>query len=667
MSNDKVIELSIEETNKIRLSLGLKPLRIDPPKVQTQPVNTDKNQGSDILDTLAQLKKNREKNEKPKGKTIAEQLLEEGDDDEDLSTWIQKSRNQQKQQEQQKKKSRATTSTTGSTNTKNLDPKSLKVLNNIKEFQDGREHILILEDSNVLDEDHEDTLVDMKILQKEKREQMLKDSKKPSKYDKFDEYGAPGEILSQYDEKKSTHGFVIGNINQRDGEQEIIENDQLDSVEKQQELIKKRLERYSSYELDQKSIVQSAFYTKEEMEKLKKPVNGNSKNKKGGNGSEVSGTKKKIRKKKEDSILSISGLDETTINDRGSRTNRGDTLKNDEIDRELQRKQRDQNYQKALDKATQESKITYSSDIFEESEDIEFYKALKSSKKANLNHGNSIVDQVNNQKQLKENKMKEDDDQYENDQNLKTNSVSEFVKTIKNEGLISNFKSISNSIKIENNDKEMSDSQIQHEKQDSEMTSKDENEEEDEESEEEDGEYDENEHLEKILKQQNNASNGSVKSNSRPKKSSILEDEPLVSSSMSATLRLLMSTGELKGSNQPNTNSSKKRKGIDYEDEDTVIQMDNKFGKKMTKHDLFVRQSQIFHGKKSGKNTIDKKMKQHQKEIKQHQMMSSDGQQHDIAQAFQNYQKSTNLPYLVLSGGLKDNPLLQNDNNQHKK
>jgi len=644
-----VTELSIEETNKIRASLGLKPLKLDNTPNSTagkssDPIHAPPPSSNDIADTIQKLKNKRETNTKI-GKSIAEQLVEnEGEDEDDVSSWVQKSR---KQQQTDKKK--LTTSLNNQKkkdqySTKNL--KGIKVDNDLTNFQDGNEHILILEDTNVLDDDGQDVLVDQKLKEKEKREkQLLEQKKKNQKYDRFNEFGEANDILNHYDEEKEKdRGFTLS----EDGSAVVTDSR---SKALQEEEVKRKLQYLASYDMDQSSssALQSSFYTKEEMEKFKKSMAS----KKPAASATGSGKKKKVIRKKTDASI-LDGLDATTSSDLGSRKTRGITTKEVKIQQE--QLQREENYQKAVEKAAEISKIAFSSDVFEEADDQDFYQSLSNAKKANPLNNNktktpTISDIVSKVKE-KANKMQEDthEEEYED---IQINPTLEFTRSLNPNGFISNFKtSTITNIKKEDNDDDIKQQDDDEEENNMDIDVNNNNNNDNDEDED-----DENENEMVKRKKEKQAKELAEKE----KEVAILYEEPLVSTSMSATLRLLAQKGEL----QPAAavESVKKRKGINFDDEETIIEHKDEFGRVMNRKEAFVYLSQKFHGKKSGKNKQEKRQKQYQEEMKMKKMDSTDTPL-QMNKTLQAYQQKSQSPYLVLSGGVNQFNL---ESNQKKK
>ena len=266
-SSSKEISLSVEETNKLRAKLGLAPLKISgnesasskEKKKKELDSKTDKDfshleiiPGSEVRHNPAEnltqklganklrdkLKRKREKR-KQESKLLAVKSLADSSD-EDASSWVMSQK--QKQEEKERAKRRAQMfedldDDFGIGNLveadkketikkeKNYDSKALaglKVEHSFDRFEEGKNMILTLKDSAILDEEAMDTLENVNVVDQERAEKNIIDIKKAKQaYNKFDVEDVDdvtGEIetkniLYKYDEeidgikKKS---FMIG-------------------------------------------------------------------------------------------------------------------------------------------------------------------------------------------------------------------------------------------------------------------------------------------------------------------------------------------------------------------------------------------------------------------------------------------------------------------------
>ncbi|XP_066987949.1 U4/U6.U5 tri-snRNP-associated protein 1 [Macrobrachium rosenbergii] len=246
------VSLSIEETNKIRAKLGLKPLKVDNvPKKEDEPSEVNE-VGEDLKDTegkkvtvageqfvhkpaenlaqklqveklrekiAAQREKRRIKEKLKKVKTLGESDSEE----ESASAWVNKSRKLSKEKALAEQKSKMleeldaqfgigalveqdmTEEKIKKYSRKELS--GLRVEHDVSRFDEGRTTILTLKDSNILDNE-EDTLVNVNIIDDERVEKNLKRRRmKPDEVEyeapEIDEYGnfVQNNLLTKYDEE----------------------------------------------------------------------------------------------------------------------------------------------------------------------------------------------------------------------------------------------------------------------------------------------------------------------------------------------------------------------------------------------------------------------------------------------------------------------------------
>ncbi|ETP42896.1 hypothetical protein F442_10227 [Phytophthora nicotianae P10297] len=172
------ISLSIEETNKLRISLGLKPLSVGPSKKEQSVVNVQKTSAEldaereqqELKKKLQQSKTRRELTQKLAGKSLGEQLkadLEAQKAGNDALEWVKQSRkkkvNENKSQEETEEKYDASALA------------GMTVGHSLDNFEDGQEIVLTLKDQRVLGEDgkdlneEDDELVNVELSEKDRR------------------------------------------------------------------------------------------------------------------------------------------------------------------------------------------------------------------------------------------------------------------------------------------------------------------------------------------------------------------------------------------------------------------------------------------------------------------------------------------------------------------
>lgn len=238
--------LSIEETNKIRVSLGLKPL----------PVPTDGDSGGDskpkdaaddapqdadslaeanyaarrskeaqekaTADLQARLDRSKNKRElaaKLKGRGLGDLIEGEADESTDLKSWIKKSKKRQKQLAAEAAKKEKELAELEGPAYAEKDLEGLKVGHEAEDFEQGEDVILTLKDSRILDGD-EDELHNVNLSEAAKSKEALALKRKGrQEYTGLDDEefeGVPGqrkEVLNKYKETiegKEGRSFRLG-------------------------------------------------------------------------------------------------------------------------------------------------------------------------------------------------------------------------------------------------------------------------------------------------------------------------------------------------------------------------------------------------------------------------------------------------------------------------
>lgn len=346
--------LSIEETNRLRAKLGLKPLQVTPTEKKASParetnrkdVNSSKKEPelkiikddwgefvhkpaenvaekNNVAKIRERLKERREKR-MLEARISSVKTLGESDGEDDTKNWVTRQRDTTKLKKEAAKrekmleemdeefgvaelidgeirKSRKKVYT-------NRDLRGLKVEHDISSFSEGKDVILTLKDKDVLNEEDGDTLVNVNFMDDERYKKSVENKKQnPHRYgydvyeEQVDEYGQPiaRSLLKKYDEEigeTKRSSFVIG---------ESIEEERK-RKRKLQEL-KAKLENKALVSLDSIPLtLASEYYNEDELTKFKKPKK----------------KVKKVRQKlKADDLLAISG-DHHPKRDFGSRRNR---------------------------------------------------------------------------------------------------------------------------------------------------------------------------------------------------------------------------------------------------------------------------------------------------------------------------------------------------------
>lgn len=231
-----VTELSIEETNKLRAKLGLKPLEVDSSSdkskkeesddsevpydkrgevfVQTTSIS-DKIEADKLRERISIQKEKRLLAEKLRSvKTIADEI---DDDDLDPFAWVNKSRETdkaeqerleneaRKKKEQEIAKQRAIIDRQKVYNESHV--RGLKVNHSLDTIAETQSVVLTLRDRQILDEEGEDELENVNLKDDEKARENVR-NKKYGKTD-YNPYETQESLLSKYDEKVKD-SFRIG-------------------------------------------------------------------------------------------------------------------------------------------------------------------------------------------------------------------------------------------------------------------------------------------------------------------------------------------------------------------------------------------------------------------------------------------------------------------------
>ncbi|XP_067113694.1 U4/U6.U5 tri-snRNP-associated protein 1 [Osmerus mordax] len=666
--------LSIEETNKLRAKLGLKPLELneakkelgtkeDPKVAETiNPVTIRKQK--DMREKLAAMKEKRLLNKKlGKVKTLAEE-----DWLDDTTAWVEKSRKLAKEKELAEKREKLLEEMDQEFGVSSLveeefgqakkvayssrDLKGLTVQHKMESFNEGETVILTLEDKGVLEE-KDDVLVNVGLVDKERAEKNVELKKKKPEYKPYEEEESvddmavikPRIVLGKYDEeidgeqkksfRLSTGGFAEG---ERERELQAI-----------RETLRSQAQSLQMPAL----MIASEYYSPGEMVGFKK-------------------TKrriKKIRKKEKVSLPDELRLDDTRSTDFGSRS-RGRGRKQEALEAleggsegnstSIDVPQQSDDVRTAdMEISDEEDFVSPEPAVMEEDEaEAELQKQLEKQRKLKQKQllkdsGEKVVEQV---KALGGEGDNTDDPDRKN--NIVFNATSEFCRTlgdIPTYGLSGNREDQEDIMDFE-----------QEAERDGAGGS--------------DSETDENVgwsmvNLDEEMKQPDFSTASTT----------ILDEEPIVNSGLAAALHLCKNKGLLDTQMQkiarvrapkgalPNDNyciedkmtiddkysRREEYRGFtqDFKEKDAYkpdvkIEYVDESGRKLTPKEAFRQLSHRFHGKGSGKMKTERRMKKLEEEALLKKMSSSDTPLGTVA-LLQEKQKSQKTPYIVLSGSGK--------------
>ncbi|KAI1799399.1 SART-1 protein [Daldinia bambusicola] len=238
---------AIEETNRLRVSLGMKPLPVpgaSGPQFKEKTSTSEEDAGSTLESREAaaydNYKKSRDAEEakkKREEKAAAikrardaakrfenlqgKSLGEADDDDVDTKSWLISQKKRQKQIEKARKLEEelaaAEAQAAATIQYTSKDLAGVKVGHEIGSFEDGEEQVLTLKDTDVLgDEEEGDELENVNLREREKLEKKLELKKKKPVYDPhaIDENGERS-LLAQYDEEiggKKSKKFTLDGL-----------------------------------------------------------------------------------------------------------------------------------------------------------------------------------------------------------------------------------------------------------------------------------------------------------------------------------------------------------------------------------------------------------------------------------------------------------------------
>ena len=212
--------LSIEETNKLRLSLGLKPLNVGPGESSvsvtgtTDAALTSQQQEQQAVENLRRLqetqtrerqtqaaqdrlKKTRDRIQRD-AKLAGSTLGDAPENEEDTLSWIKRTKQKKRTEPSHPPKKFAV---------KDYDARELdgiRVAHDINDIDGGDDVILTLQDTNVLEDDANDELINSTLLDRDRLKSKLDSKKRKSVYAGFEDEdnvdSATPNILARYDE-----------------------------------------------------------------------------------------------------------------------------------------------------------------------------------------------------------------------------------------------------------------------------------------------------------------------------------------------------------------------------------------------------------------------------------------------------------------------------------
>ncbi|GAC77222.1 U4/U6.U5 snRNP associated protein [Moesziomyces antarcticus T-34] len=231
MSEFQKEELSLEETNKLRISLGLKPLVADDaPSSSSEPAQKDaapkldpdavaarnfqekqqrdrrQREDAELRERLARAQAKRDAARRLNGPTLGDPEPTLGDasasSSRDTLRWIKESKKRAKEHAARRAKELQEQEARAEAEYRDADLVGLRVRHDADEFGEGEERILTLRDTDVLD-DGDDELMDAALDQAERDQKNMERKKGVKEYSGLDDdetlLGRKKGVLSKYD------------------------------------------------------------------------------------------------------------------------------------------------------------------------------------------------------------------------------------------------------------------------------------------------------------------------------------------------------------------------------------------------------------------------------------------------------------------------------------
>jgi U4/U6.U5 tri-snRNP-associated protein 1 len=381
MNSDGTMSLSIEETNALRIKIGLKPLQETKIEKKLSENETHKpaQKQVDVEDIKSRIEKSkwlRKERELKRIKTLGESSEE--DSEEDAASFVEKSRKLEKEKQLAKEKMKKMQEEEEEREKNAVDLTGMIIAHDQESFTETP-IILTLADKDIMD-DGEDELENINMMEEEKRIYNKKQEKRSFSYNVFDSIDNPDSaVLNQYDNEtfeESKKKFRLNEVKK----DEIKMNDPSKTI----------------YDLDEEKKFMNEY--KSEKVKIKK------------------------RKIKEKQIRSSTIESDVTVDQKNDHGSRRRNHVEDEDMKSTNEIQREKGYQIAMEKAEMKSKFLLNS------HKDEIDQKIQRQASNNTSNVNSFIENISE-------KIKEISNQEEEElknSNVKyLNPTAEFVKTIK--------------------------------------------------------------------------------------------------------------------------------------------------------------------------------------------------------------------------------------------
>ena len=607
--------LSIEEMNRLRIQLGLKPLYVPSEKEKKEMENKIQNEQQEMQKTLhiqeelEKRKKEREYTKSLSGKTLAQEI-----EDESVSSWIEKMK--------QRAIEREMIFENEDEELEKMDvqeDKNYRIHHDFQDLKEGEEIVLNLKDQNVLEDDFDEEevgLVNESITTTEKDRRNKELKKKKPIYNPYDTDNK--SILPQYDDEKAPSSFLL---NAQDTQEE--------QEEKQKKIraalkIEEQRDKKGARSSDSSKIA-SEYYDEEEMNQLFKPKKKKSKKKESSN-------KHKEGKNKRNQVLEM--LKKQKMEEKQNEVKEEKVKEEIEIKKEIDIKpkdndnlqEREKRYKRAIKKV-----VSKATGEVEGEDNDELYEILSKSRKRKTTQEPSIqiptpssVQSVaqailERKKKMKEKKKLESNNK---DTGMVFTSTTEFVKGME----VEDFEDPIPKKEIKKEPENPSSFQsyppvnIKKEKQDP-----------------------------------NSSTNEDDKMNDESEGDDDEDDNSAESGGLASTLNFLKNSNYSEKdsfivASRFTDNSSIKKEIFGYKEDKIDLRKFDEFGRLLTPKEAFRDLSHRFHGKGSGKNKSEKRLRKYHQQLKLNQHLSSENVDNTLSN-LENFQKKSGKAFVQLTLG----------------
>ncbi len=247
--------ISIEETNRLRVSLGMKPLPIPggsgpvfkaaPSTPEEEAASTLESRQAEGYDNYRKLQEAEEAKRKRDAKAEAikkardaakrfsklqgKGLGEAEDDDLDAKSWLIKQKKRQKEIEKARKREQELAEAETAAEYTAKDLAGVKVAHELDTFEEGEEQVLVLKDATIDENEEEgDELENLDLREREKLNEKLELKKKKPVYNPHDiDETGESNILAHYDveiDGKKKKRFTLNGQGSTAEQQEALQN-----------------------------------------------------------------------------------------------------------------------------------------------------------------------------------------------------------------------------------------------------------------------------------------------------------------------------------------------------------------------------------------------------------------------------------------------------------